>query len=113
MQGTAGSSSLIPPQPWWTIFDPRCSLRARAALMVGSGMVVLTLLLAWSTGTIFRRTLETHLATTFETLAFQVGDKLDRAVYERYRTLQIAASLAVIRNPASSLSERRRVFEIL
>ena len=59
MQGTAGSPTSA-QQPWWWIFDPRCSLRARAALMVGVGMVTLTLLLAWSTGTIFRRALEIH-----------------------------------------------------
>ena len=98
---------------WWWIFDPRCSLRARAALSIGGGLVAITLLLSWLTGVLYRRSLEAHLAGAFETLAFQVGDKLDRAVYERYRTLQLAASLATIRDVAASATDRRRVLEVI
>jgi hypothetical protein len=111
MQGSSASPTAR--RDWWWLFDPRTSLRARVALTVGSAAVAFTLLLSWSTGILFRRALETHLASTFETLAFQVGDKLDRAVYERYRTLQTAASLATIRDPALPVAERRRVLEVL
>ena len=81
--------------------------------MIGAGTLAFTFLLGGITSTIFRRALETHLTATYETLAFQVGDKLDRAVYERYRTLQTAASLATIRNVAAPVTDRRRVLEVL
>ena len=84
---TRASCSAMPASParhasaarrdWWWIFDPRCSLRARAALSIGGGLVAITLLLSWLTGVLYRRSLEAHLAGTFETLAFQIGDKLD------------------------------------
>jgi hypothetical protein len=113
MQGRPGSHPLPTRRDWWWIFDPRCSLRARAALTIGAGVVVLALFLSWITSALHRRALETHLAATFETLAFQVGDKLDRAVYERYRTLQLAASLATIRDTAAPPADRRRVLEVV
>jgi hypothetical protein len=113
MQGRTGSPASTTRKEWWWIFDPRCSLRGRAALLVGTGIVAFTLLISWITGTVYRRALENQLANAFETLAFQVGDKLDRAVYERYRTLQHASSLAVIRDPASPPAEQRRVLDLL
>jgi hypothetical protein len=113
MQGRSGTRTRSVRQDWWWIFDPRCSVRARAALMVGTGTLAFTLLLSWSTGILYRRALEHQLAATFETLAFQVGDKLDRVVYERYRSLQLAASLAVIRDSTAKDADRRRVLEVL
>lgn len=98
---------------WWWIFDPRCSLRARAALLAGGGTLALALLLSWSTGLVFRRTLETQLASTFETLAFQVGDKLDRTIYERYRTLQLGAALAALREADVPAARRREALDAL
>ena len=62
---------------------------------------------------LYRRALHRHLAATFETLAFQVSDKLDRSVYERYRNLQLAANLPAIRDSAASPVERRRVLDSL
>ena len=113
MQGRPASDTRSAKRDWWWIFDPRCSLRARAALYLGGGLLAFTFLLSWVTATLFRRTLEHHLAHTFETLAFQVGDKLDRAVYERYRMLQTAASLATLRDSAASIADRRRVLDVL
>ena len=113
MQGRPASDTRSAKRDWWWIFDPRCSLRARAALYIGGGLLAFTFLLSWITATLFRRTLEHHLADTFETLAFQVGDKLDRAVYERYRMLQTAASLAALRDAAAPIADRRRVLDVL
>jgi hypothetical protein len=113
MPARTESSSASAGREWWWIFDPRRSLRARAALTVAIGTVASTLLLSWITGTLYQRALEPELAARFETLAFQVSDKLDRVVYDRYRTLQLAASLATIRDPAAPATERRRVLELM
>jgi hypothetical protein len=98
---------------WWWIFDPERSLRARAALFVGVGTLALTFLLTWITGALYESSITNHVGGTFETLAFQVGDKLDRAIYERYRTLLLAANLTPIRDAAGGDAARRNVLDSL
>lgn len=97
---------------WW-ILDPRRSLRARATLFVSLGALAFTLLVAALAGTFYRRALERQVSASFETMAFQVADKLDRAVYERYRSLLLGANLAPIRDAAVPPLERRRVLDAL
>jgi hypothetical protein len=101
-----------PHDDWWWIFDPRLSLRARAALVVGGSLVVLTLLLSWLGGRIVERQTSQHFALTFESLAFQIGDRLDRQFYERMVQLQFTANLAPFRTPEASVAERRAALEI-
>jgi hypothetical protein len=85
------------------------SLRAAAALFAGIGILLFTLLIAWLAGRNLHRSLEQQVGLTFETLAVQLGDKLDRTLYERYRALQFAANLATLRSYAASPAERRQV----
>lgn len=99
--------------PWWWIFDPRRSLRARAALTVGAGSLLFSAALTWALGAVYRRTLEAQASATFEALAFQLVDKLDRTLYERYRTLALAATLTPLRDAAVQPSERRRVLDAI
>ncbi|MBL9209277.1 MAG: HAMP domain-containing protein [Opitutaceae bacterium] len=99
--------------PWWTAFDPRCSLRARAALLVATGGALFTALLIWLAGTLLQREVRATKGAAFDTLAFQLGDKVDRALYERYRTLVHAASLDPLRRNDPSPTERRRLLESL
>lgn len=98
-------------QDWWWIFDPGLSLRARAALTIGGGALLFTLLLGWAAGTLLRRHLERQLGPTFETLAFQISDKLDRSFYERVRELQFSAGLPPLRTPGTAPAERRRLLD--
>jgi hypothetical protein len=99
--------------PWWTVFDPRCSLPARAALLFAAGGLLFTALLIWLAGTLLQRELQVTKGAAFEALAFQLGDKVDRALYERYRTLVHAASLDALRRSDPSPTERRRLLESL
>jgi two-component system, sensor histidine kinase len=93
---------------WWWIFDPRCSLRARAGLVFGGAAVMFTLLTAWLGGAIHRRHLQMQLGFMFETLAVQVSDKIDRVISERYRELEFVSGLAPFRDGGNA-AERRRV----
>src|SRR5204863_5778812 len=111
MEEGPASASVSVRREWWWIFDPRCSLRAYAALMVGFGTLALTLLLSWMTGIFFRRAMDPQVGTALETMAYQTSDRLDRAIYERYRTLQLGAGLAVIKDPTAPAAERRRALE--
>lgn len=99
--------------PWWWVFDPRRSLRARAALTVGAGSLLFSAALTWTIGAVYRRTLETQTSAAFEALAFQLVDKVDRTLYERYRTLTLAAALTPLRDPATHPAERRRVLDAI
>ncbi|MEO5961297.1 MAG: cache domain-containing protein [Opitutaceae bacterium] len=93
---------------WWWIFDPRISLRARSALVLGGSAIVFTLLVSWLAGLIMQRQLENQLGPSFQTLAGQLSDKLDRYLYERYRSLQLAAELAPFRSGPFSQADYRR-----
>jgi HAMP domain-containing protein len=101
------------PDDWWWIFDPRQSLRARAVAIFGGLALGFSLLLGWTADTIFRRHLARQLGPSFEALAFQVGDKLDRAIDDRLRALNLAAGLAALKNPATPAAERRAVLDAL
>ncbi len=103
----------VTEQDWWWIFDPRLSLRARAALITGVGALAFTFLAAALAGTLVRRSLERQAGANFETLAFQLGDKLDRVILARQHELQLAASLAPMRQLATTYAERRKLLELV
>lgn len=96
---------------WWWIFDPRLSLRARAALIFGGSTIAFTVAFSSLAGKIFQRSIEQQVGASFDTMAFQVSDKLDRAIFERYRELLLVAGLAPFRSSEASNLERRRLLE--
>lgn len=97
-------------EAWWTAFDPRVSLRARVAAIVGTGAILFVLLTSWTAGSIHRRQLERHAGAAFESLAYTLSDKLDRALLERFRQLQFISGLAAF-DRVSDATERRRLLE--
>ena len=98
---------------WWWIFDPRSSLRARAVLLLGGTALVFALGAGALGSRLLRRQLEAQLGPAFETLAFQLADKLDRTLYERQRELQLAASLVPFRTSEAPAADRRKLLESL
>jgi hypothetical protein len=108
MELRAARPSVPETRDWWWVFDPRMSLRAAAALFVGLGTVLLTILIAWIAGRNLHHTLEQQAGMAFEALAVQMSDRIDRTLYERYRTLQFAANLDLLRSYATPVAERRR-----
>ncbi len=109
----SSSPVLRDPDDWWWIFDPRQSLRARAVAIFGGLALALAVLLGWTAELHFRGQLGRQLGPTFETLAFQIGDKLDRSIDERLRGLQLAAGLAPFKNPAAPGPERRALLDAM
>lgn len=105
-----------PPEtdrPWWWVFDPRHSLRAFAALVAGIVLAGFTAITAETAGRALRRSLEAQAGPGFETLAWQVSDKVDRVLLERHRALQFAAALAPLRSYETAAADRRRVLASL
>ncbi|MBI5381768.1 MAG: HAMP domain-containing protein [Opitutae bacterium] len=96
---------------WWQILDPRRNLRLRASLLCGVGVLVLTGAISTAIGSLYQAQLERRLSAAFGTLAFQISDKLDRVAAERFREVQLAASLAPFRNAAGTAAERRQALE--
>ncbi len=113
MDDRAQRSPSFDEADWWWIFDPRISLRARAALILGGSAIAFTLIFSWLAGTLLRRTLERQLGANFETLAFQVSDKLDRVIHQRFHELQFAAALAPFRTADASPADRRQLLHAL
>jgi HAMP domain-containing protein len=107
------SAPLPDPFPWRHRLDPRHSLPALVTLVVAGSALGLVLAFSYVSGAMLRRQLERRVSASFETLAEQVGDKIERTIYERYRQLQFAASLPAFRNAGASLAERRAVVEAL
>ncbi len=106
-------ASYLPSRPWWQKIDPRSSLTARAVYIVSGTALIFVLIVAWISGALLQRQLTKQLGSAFENLAFQVGDKLDRTVYERYRQLQFTASLPPFRTPSAPAAERQALIESL
>ncbi len=102
-----------PADDWWWIFDPRLSIRARATLWVAGTGVAFTLLASWLTGAVFQRSLEQPAGRHFESRAVQVGDKVDRAISERFRELQLLANLDAIRQASETRSASPAVLNSL
>lgn len=113
MQRSAPRRPDSDPAEWWWVFDPRFSLPARAALIFGGAAAAFTLVLANVCGTFLRDAVEQRLRGEFETLAFQMSDKLDRTVYQRFHELQLAAGLGPFRSSEVTATERRQLLEAL
>lgn len=114
MERRSSPDAPTPPSTagWW-LFDPRRSLRARAALLLGGATLLVALAASWTTTSLYRRSVEQQLGGAFETLAFQLADKIDRTLYERYRTLVLASNLDALRRWETSATDRRRVLEAI
>jgi HAMP domain-containing protein len=111
MDRSAPSRPTPPPDDWWTIFDPRHSLRARAALLLGGSTAVFVWALAGVCGAFLREGVERRLSAEFETLAFQLSDKFDRVIHQRYHEIQLAAAVGPFRSSAGTPADRRRLLE--
>ncbi len=107
------SPTSSPPPAWWERLDPRRSLPAAATLFFGGCGFALVLVLTSGAGKILHAQIERQLGPAFENLAFQIGDKLDRTVYERTRQLQFTAKLTAFRTAEAPLAERQSVLESL
>lgn len=102
-----------PSPSWLERLDPRRSLPATATLFFGGAGVAMVLVLTAGAGKILHAQIERQLGPSFENLAFQIADKLDRTVYERTRQLQFTAGLAAFRQADAPLAERQAILESL
>ncbi|WNN89287.1 cache domain-containing protein [Gloeocapsopsis dulcis] len=93
--------------------NPHRSLKARFGLAIGIIAFVLSISASLIVGYAASEQIKVNVGQSLAELAYQMTDKLDRGMFERYRDLQIVSTLHVIRNPNSNLLEQRTLLEKL
>lgn len=92
---------------------PRRSLTARLCLVLGSAALIAALLQSVLVGTLARRQVESDIGGRLLDLSAHVTGILDRSMFERYREIEILATLAPFRDPATPRAELRAMLETL
>jgi two-component system, sensor histidine kinase len=98
---------------WLHNLAPGASLRSRLGLTFGGIALLMALVLSISAGLASTARLREERGKALHELAFQMSDKLDRGMFERYRDMQIATGLAPIRDQQTSPATRRALLETL
>ena len=93
--------------------NPHRSFRSRLGLAVGTVALALSLLLSSLVGYTTSRQLEANTGKFLSELAYQMADKLDRGMFERYRDIQIVAGLEMLYDPDSNVDAKRTLIEKL
>lgn len=101
------------PTAPWPRFDPRRSLRARAALtffLVAFGAAVFA---AWIGGVLLRRELQQRTGRLLETVAVDVGERAETGLHERLLDLQLTIASPALREPGRATDRRAAVDALL
>ncbi|BAY47480.1 multi-sensor signal transduction histidine kinase [Scytonema sp. HK-05] len=92
--------------------NPLHSLRTRLGLAIGGVAFVLSILASLIVGHTTSEQVKVDVGQSLAQIAYQMADKLDRGMFERYRDIQIISALDIIRNP-DSVSQQRTLLEKL
>ncbi len=93
--------------------NPRNSLKARLFWNTAGMVSILSLLLSLLVGYVSGKRIETTRGQSLEQLAYQMSDKLEWGMYERYKDIQILSTLDSIRQPSNTLADKRILLEQL
>jgi PAS domain S-box-containing protein len=93
--------------------NPLHSLRTRLGLAIGTLALVLSILASLIVGYTTSELVKVDVGYSLAQIAYQMADKLDRGMFERYRDIQIISTLDAIRNPDSPASQQRALLEKL
>lgn len=95
----------------WVSLYPSHNLKTRLGLAIGGIVLLLSLLVSWLVGATTSAQLQANYGESLAELAYQMSDKLDRGLFERYREIQILAALEPIRDPSFPLGAKRSLLE--
>ncbi|MDD2776630.1 MAG: EAL domain-containing protein [Gallionella sp.] len=98
---------------WVRKLHPRHSLVAKMSYAFALVSLVLSVILSYYAAEISRDQIEREQGASFVRRAQHIVDVLNRSMFERYREMQIVASLDDIRNPSVSIDKKRAVLEKL
>ncbi len=93
--------------------NPRKSIRASIIWNTAGMVLAISLLLSLLVGYVSGIQIETAREQSLEQLAYQMADKLERGMFERYKDIQILSTLESIRQLDRVQSDRRNLLEKL
>lgn len=91
--------------------NPHRSLKARLGLAIAGIALIFSILVSSIVGYVTSDRMEAIIGKSLAGLAYQMTDKLDRGMFERYRDIQILATLDSIKNPNTPASAKRELLE--
>lgn len=97
----------------WKRLHPRHSLVAQLSYAFAAISIVLSVVLGYYAAEMSRRQIEQDLSENFNQRAQDIVDALDRSMFERYREVQIVATLDDIRSPRVAADKKRAILEKL
>jgi HD-GYP domain-containing protein (c-di-GMP phosphodiesterase class II)/putative methionine-R-sulfoxide reductase with GAF domain len=92
---------------------PQRNLALRLSLVLGVAALLAALLQSLLVGTIAGRQIEVDIGGRLADLSAHMVDTLDRGMFERYRDIQILATLEPIRDPSTPPAARQALLETL
>ncbi len=98
---------------WVRKLHPRHSLVAQISYAFALMSLVLSVVLGYYAADMSRSQIEQEQGEDFVRRAKSIVDVMNRSMFERYREMQIVASLDDIRNPLVSIDKKRAVLEQL
>ena len=98
---------------WIKKLHPRHSLVAQISYAFALVSLVLSVILSYYAANISREQIEREQGASFVRRAQNIVDVLNRSMFERYREMQIVASLDDIRDPLVSIDKKRIILEKL
>lgn len=93
--------------------NPNRHLGMRLGFATTGTTLLLSIVLSIVVGYVSSLQLENTIQQSLHELAFQMADKLDRGMFERYRDIQIAATLDTVHQPTASPTTQRGLLETL
>lgn len=98
---------------WLRKMHPRHSLVAQISYATALVSITLSVILGYYAAAMSREQIERELGESFSRRAQSIVDVLDRGMFERYREVQIVATLDDIRNPKVAVDKKREILEKL
>lgn len=98
---------------WLYRFNPRNSLVAQISYATAFVSIVLSVVIGYYAAQMSREQIEREQGESFARRAQSIVDVLDRGMFERYREVQIVATLDDIRNPRVDVAKKRMILEKL
>lgn len=93
--------------------NPSRSLRTRLGLAIAGTAIILSIVASIIVGHTASEQVKVNVGQSLTELAYQMTDKLDRGMFERYRDLQIISTLNAFRSPDTPILEQRNLLEKL
>lgn len=101
------------PQHFFRQLHPIYSLRAQISLAMATVVISLSAVVSYIAADISKQQIEISQGEMFARQAASTVDVLDRSMFERYREIQIAATLGDIRDPAVTVDRKRELLSKL